>query len=177
MQMDICDVDNYLTCTECVTTGRTIDFNCAINELPNGCCKVVLASLSGNLIAKDSGDIITIKNDVSEEAPAECRDITLENVKVADDKEIPLDACLESGEFCFAVCGDIADPDDLNSCGDKEVDLYDALKAIDIVLDEIVPLPCQLSGADVPNGLPPDCRERNSEVDIFDILVIIQTVN
>ena len=50
IQVDVCDVDDFLSCTTCDTTERTTDFSCSTNELPNGCCRILLFSLGGDFI-------------------------------------------------------------------------------------------------------------------------------
>ena len=199
IQVDICDVNEkltstssanlgyipppppppsgYLTCTGCETTGRTSGFRCLTNELKDGCCRVVLVSDEGDLIGKGTGPVFTIKYDVSDNTPpGECRKLNLENVKVADELNNPLTVCTDSGEVCFSACGDIY-PEETspgaNDCGDGVVNIFDILEEIDYVLGAVIPSDCQLTKADVPNGTPPNCRERNGEIDIFDILVII----
>ena len=36
ISVDICDMNNYLTCTGCKTTDRSTGFNCIPSELDNG---------------------------------------------------------------------------------------------------------------------------------------------
>jgi len=82
IQVDVCDVDDYLSCTGCKTANRTSGFSC-FTEPKDGCCRVLLFDLSGNSIAEGEGLIFTLEYDVSEEAPAEeCRDINLKNINV-----------------------------------------------------------------------------------------------
>lgn len=180
LQVDVCDVDDFLSCTACETTERSSGFTCKTNERENGCCRVILVSDSGDLIEKGTGAIFTIKYDVSDEAPGgECRDLNTENVKVSDELENELAVNISSGKFCFFVCGDIY-PDESspgsNDCGDGEVDIFDVLDAIDIVLGIGVHSGCQWARADLPTGTPPNCRDPDGIIDIFDILVIIDLV-
>jgi len=65
-------------------------------------------------------------------------------------------------------CGDI-EP----SGGDGEVDINDVMEAIDIVLGIGDHSDCQLKMADVTTGTPPTCHERDGEINIFDVLVIL----
>jgi len=183
VQLDVCDEGDYLTCTGCEAEyTRAEFFSCSTNELEDGCCRVILVSDSGLLIDEGTGTILTIRYDVSEDAPGGCKDLTLVNAKVSDEVEDPLALCeLEPGEFCFALCGDINPSIDPTNCGNFVVDIFDVLDAIDITLGVIaVPTGCQWFKGDVPNGLPlPEgmgCREPNGEIDIFDILVIIDVV-
>jgi len=105
IQMDICDGDNYISCTGCETTERISDFSCSHQELESGCCRVLLFSFTGNVIEEGSGPILTLSSDVSKEAPAgECRNLNLEKVQVivSPDEETPFeDVVTEPGEFCF----------------------------------------------------------------------------
>ena len=108
VQMDICDGSDYLTCTGCENTERTPDFLCETNELPNGCCRMVLISLALDPIEAGTGPIFTLIYDVSEEAPlGECRDLNTEGVIIVDENMEPLDIRSISipGEFCFEVDG------------------------------------------------------------------------
>ena len=113
VQMDICDEGDYLTCTGCETTERTPDFLCETNELSNGCCRMLLFSLTGDSIETGTGAIFTLSYDVSEEAPVgECRELNPENVKVADANNEPSDIRSISipGEFCFEDNDDEDEP-------------------------------------------------------------------
>ena len=185
IQMDVCDVDNYLSCTACETAERTSGFDCMIHEIGDGCCRVILVSTpddGGDLIEKGTSTIFTLKYDVSGEASAgECRDLNAENVKVSDEFEDILDVEIYAGKFCFFMCGDIY-PDESspggNDCGDGVVDIYDVLEAIDLTLgiDIDIRSDCQLTRADLPTGTLPSCRAPDGVIDIFDILVIIDIV-
>ena len=105
IQVEICDVDNYLTCTGCETTERTSSFDCYTNELENGCCRVILSSIGDDLIEEGIGPVVTLKYDVSEEAPGEeFRNLNPENIKVLDEFSNPLDAIPVPGTFYFNDC-------------------------------------------------------------------------
>ena len=60
VQIDVCDVDNYLSCTACETTERTSGFNCAINEIEAGCCRVLLFSTGRSFVEEGTGPVFTI---------------------------------------------------------------------------------------------------------------------
>lgn len=105
LQVDICDVDDYLSCTACETAARTSVFSCSIEEQKDGCCRVIIISFASDSIEEGTGPIFTITYDVTGEAPAgECRDLNPEGVKVSDEiGEIsPEDVITEPGEFCFS---------------------------------------------------------------------------
>ena len=102
--MDICDEDDYLTCTGCETTERTPDFFCKTNEFENGCCRMILLSLTGDSIDIGTGPIFTLRFDVSEKVPVgECRTINPEGIIIVDKNLEPMDIRSISipGEFCF----------------------------------------------------------------------------
>jgi len=105
VQVDVCDVDNFLTAASCEITDRSNGFNCSVNELANGYCRIIVLSLSGDLIEKGTGPIFTIKYNVSENAPGgECRNLNPENIKISDESGNPISpASITStpGEFCF----------------------------------------------------------------------------
>ena len=121
IQMDLCDVDNFLTPSAdgCETTDRTTDFTCATIELPNGCLRVLLfyvppSEEEDRFIEVGTGPIVTLKHDVLEEAPlGECRDHYAENAKITSCVDDGEGGCgtgasfenftLEDGEFCFGV--------------------------------------------------------------------------
>ncbi len=104
VQVDVCDVDNYLSCTACETTERTTGFECETNELSNGCCRIVLFSLGGNIIEEGTGPVFTINYDVLAGAPSgNCIELNPEGIEIADETGAPFtnDVVTESGQFCF----------------------------------------------------------------------------
>jgi hypothetical protein len=129
LQVDVCDVDDYLTCTACETTDRTADFTCMASEITTpdnplyGCCKVVLLSLNANedIIEAGEGAIFTINYDVSNEAPSDCRELTTENAIIIDENRQSLVIITEPGGFCFHfLCNSQADCDDGLFCNGVE---------------------------------------------------------
>lgn len=102
VQVDVCDVDNYLSCTACETTERTTSFECETNELEGGCCRVILVPFGANVVEEGEGPIFIIRYDVSGEAPeGECKDLNPVDAKIAGENLESLDVTLEAGEFCF----------------------------------------------------------------------------
>jgi hypothetical protein len=104
IQVDVCDVDDFLSCTTCDTTERTTDFTCSTNERPNGCCRIVLVSLGGDFIEEGTGPVFTISYDVLAEAPSgNCIELNPEGIEIADETGAPLtdDVVWVSGQFCF----------------------------------------------------------------------------
>ena len=182
VQLDICDVDDYLFCTTCETTERTFSFICEAYEQKNGCVGVILFSPTCNLIDEDVGPIFTLKYNVSEEAPpGECRDLNPENVIVSDFFGDALTTDTSPGKFCFQACGDVYPPESspgANDCGDSIVGLVDLMTEIDFALGAETPDACQLIRGDVPTGEPgrgepPYCSAPDGIINIFDIMVII----
>ncbi len=180
--------EDNLVCTECFADpDRALGFTCTASEQPDGSCRLVLYSAVG-VIAEGSGPIATVQYDVVDPDncdPCVCLDAT--QVIAADQFGEDLCACTDTGEVCFNVCGDIFPQDCLNPapdckpCGDGEVDLFDILEAVDIILGVQTPTDCQIANGDVPNGMPPYCGnpsgdtncETDDEITIFDLLVII----
>ena len=101
IQMDICDQGDNLTCTGCETTARSSDLQCISNELSNGCVRLVLISLEGDLIDVGTGPLFSLSYDVADDAPSECISLTPEGTKVSDENTSPLNATTEEGEFCI----------------------------------------------------------------------------
>ena len=105
VEMEVCDVDDYLTLSTCVTTDRTAGFLCRARESSNGCCSVRLFSMFPNVtIAEGSGPILLLNYHVSEEAPiGECRSLDTENSVVTDPDGTPLEVIVSPGEYCFSA--------------------------------------------------------------------------
>ena len=105
VNLEVCDEDDYLTLTSCVTTDRTAGFLCRANESSTGCCNVRLFSMfPGITIAEGSGPIFLLNYLVSEEAPVdECRTLDTANSEVTDPSGIPLDTIVSPGEYCFSA--------------------------------------------------------------------------
>jgi hypothetical protein len=105
VDMEVCDEDDYLTLSTCVTTDRTAGFLCRANESSSGCCTIRLFSMLPNLtIAEGSGPIFLLNYRVSEEAPFdECRNIETANSVVTDPSGTPLEAIASPGEYCFSA--------------------------------------------------------------------------
>ena len=102
IQTDICDKGNYLQGVGCEAVGNASGFTCVFNELSDGCFRIMLVSLSGNVIPEEAGHIINVSYTVSEDAPeGRCVDITSRNVKISDEERNPLSAVMKKGAFCF----------------------------------------------------------------------------
>jgi len=100
-----------LICVECEMTERTVLFDCVVNELPNGCCRVILFSKNpGGLINPGECDIVTIVYEISDapECCDECIEIDGMGIIVTDEYGYDILAVIgETGEVCPYECGDI----------------------------------------------------------------------
>jgi hypothetical protein len=105
MQLDICDEDDFLECTDCQGVDRASNFLCELEEQPNGCCGMILVDVSGGGLAEGSGPIFTVEYTVSTNAPAgQCRELSPEDIKAVQDNQAmdPVDTLSVPGEFCFS---------------------------------------------------------------------------
>lgn len=102
IQADICDEGNYLQGVACEPIGSASEFTCAYNELSDGCFRIMLLSLSGDVIPEGKGPVINISYTVSEGAPeGQCVNLTSKELKVSDEETNPLSAVMTEGAFCF----------------------------------------------------------------------------
>lgn len=106
VNVDVCDADNYLTCTSCERTGRTpAGFSCLAAEQADGCCRVTLYVLGSGVIEAGTGPVLNVTYSVNAGAPAgECRALTLQNENIAT-SNVPLDVNSAPGQFCFGIAG------------------------------------------------------------------------
>ena len=104
LQVDICDVDDYLMSNVCATTGRTSGFECMVAEQVDGCCRVLLpCKVPSCFIEEGSGPVAIIGYGVSASEPAgACRDLNLEGAVVMDENGNSIVADSLEGEFCIA---------------------------------------------------------------------------
>jgi hypothetical protein len=110
-------------------------FDCAVLELPNGCCRVIMFCKNpGCAINPGLCDIVTIVYKtfpLSDECPGmDCEDQIPENIVVSDYNGFQLTASGLPGEVCPIVCGDVCPPDNPGpgwDCGDGLVDIYDIM--------------------------------------------------
>jgi hypothetical protein len=112
--MDVCDEDDYLSLMRCDITERTEGFLCRASESGDGCCSVMLFSMSGSsVIEEGTGPIFTLQYVVSDEAPTdECRALTTENVEATDTNGFDLQVISSQGAYCFAAEVEPEDPDE-----------------------------------------------------------------
>ena len=112
--MEVCDEDDYLALMRCEVTERTEGFLCRASESDNGCCFVMLFSMTGSsVIEQGTGPIFTLQYTVSDEAPIdECRVLTTENVNAMNASGDSLEVISSQGEYCFASEEEPEDPDE-----------------------------------------------------------------
>jgi hypothetical protein len=175
------DSNNDLICTGCTPTDRAPGFMCFAHEQLYGECKVIMATLSPDvpIAGGGNGTIFTVDYAATCAPSNDC--ITINPVKndtiISDKYEDPImPVCVGSGEICFLTCGDVYPGGD--TCGDGMVNIFDILEEIDMVLgiDIDKRSDCQLTRANVPTSLPPECEDPDpvgTQPDILDILVII----
>ena len=102
IQADICDEGNYLQGVACEPIGSASEFTCAYNELSDGCFRIMILSLSGDVIPEGEGPIISISYNVSEDAPdGRCVDLTARDAEVSDEERNLVPAVMNKGAFCF----------------------------------------------------------------------------
>ena len=188
-QMDLCeDIDDCLVCTECELTERTVVFDCMVNELENGCCRVILfAKHPGGLINPGECNIVRIVYEISD-AP-ECCDICIgidgENIVISDEYGYEITGAIgDLGAVCPFVCGDVYPGESspgAGDCGDGVIDLFDILEEVAFAIGTDTPDDCQGNPTgprdDVPTGtpiiLPAQCLPPNLQIDVLDVMVII----
>jgi hypothetical protein len=92
-------------------TERTVLFDCVVNELANGCCRVILFSKNpGGLINPGECDIVTIVYEISDDPACcdECIPIDGMGIIVTDEYGYDILGVIgELGEVCPYECGDI----------------------------------------------------------------------
>ena len=180
IQFDLCDGPDCLKCIYCELTERTIQFDCSVLELPNGCCRVILFCKNpGCAINPGLCNIVTLVMQTREDAPDDCGEVCIEegftNIVVSDYDGYPLKAAGISGELCPVTCGDVCPPNssEVNDCGDGVVDIYDVMCEVDFALTATMPNLCQRARVDVPTGTPPWCENPDGCINILDIMVLI----
>jgi hypothetical protein len=140
VKMDICDTDNYLTCSKCEAAQRSSGFECGtlthdqLPEVKEGCLRV---DLQGGIIEEGDGPILTLNCNAAAEAPAdECRNVSAENVIVKDISSMTLKSTSSPGKFCFDNCTSSADCDDGKWCYDNETCVKGACHRIEKCPDD-----------------------------------------
>ena len=126
ISMEVCDEDDYLALMRCEVTERTAGFLCRASESDDGCCSIMLFSMTGSsTIAQGTGPIFTLQYTVSDQAPIdECRVLTTENVSAMNPSGASLQVISSQGEYCFAAEEEPEEPDD-DADGDGVIDELD----------------------------------------------------
>ena len=103
VQLNICDVDDFLTLDGCETTERASLYTCTFTELTNGCCQLLVHSSEPDIVIQEGdGPIIILKYTVLEEAPVgACKDLNPEGAVVLDENLVMLGVESLPGQFCF----------------------------------------------------------------------------
>lgn len=103
MQLEICDEDDFIVCDDCQVQGRASSFLCDLEEQLNGCCGMVLVDTTRGGLAEGSGPVFTVDYTISTNAPGgTCKGLYVQEEKIADDNQQPMDVTSEPGEFCFS---------------------------------------------------------------------------
>ena len=103
IQLEICDEDYFIVCAGCQVVDRASGFLCELNELSDGCCRILLVDVTGEGLAEGAGPIFTVDYTVSTNVPVgKCKSLDVQEVKIGDDNQQPLDVTSEPGEFCFS---------------------------------------------------------------------------
>ena len=112
LSMYICDEEDYLSLMRCEITERTTGYMCRASEEDNGCCSVMLFSMTGAVIEEGTGPIFTLQYVVADDAPSgECRTLTTENAEATDANGDLLQVISSQGEYCFAGEAAVEDSD------------------------------------------------------------------
>jgi hypothetical protein len=178
IQFDICDTPDCLTCIDCELTERTVMFDCAVLELPDGCCRVLMFCKNpGCAINPGTCNIVTLvmQTNGNPECGEECVIEDITGIVASDYDGFELGGAGIPGALCPVVCGDVCPPGSgtANDCGDGAVDIYDIMCEVDLALTLTAPNDCQAARADVPTGTPPWCEEPDGSINILDIMVLI----
>jgi hypothetical protein len=178
IQFDLCDTPDCLTCIDCELTERTVMFDCAVLELPNGCCRVIMFCKNpGCAINPGECDIVTLvmQTNGNPECGEDCIIEEITGIVASDYDGRWVFGVGTPGSLCPVVCGDVCPPGSgtANDCGDGVVDIYDIMCEVDLALTATAPNDCQLPRADVPTGTPPNCTAPDGSVNILDIMVLI----
>lgn len=186
IQFDLCEEIGGVPidcteCKDCELTERTTIFDCFVNELDNGCCRVILIGKHpGAAINPGICNIVVVVELMYDE----CRGVPLciteyfDNIVVSDYDGYSVAAAGLPGSICPIACGDVCPAGNPPAwdCGDGVVDIFDIMCEVDFALADVpidAPNACQLPRADVPTGTPPVCIPPDGDINILDIMVLI----
>jgi len=164
VQGTIVDLPNELAAVRAECTSRTAGFACSVHEVAGSSqAQLVVVDLGGACIAPGSGPIAQVcLTDAAPTCPASTLvALDVRDVLIADCDNAPLaPACVAGGSV---ACGG-----ELGDClANGDVDLFDVLQAIDVVLQRLVPTADQAVLCDV------DC---DLDTDIFDVVRMIDAL-
>ena len=186
IQVDICEVNDYLSLLSIELTDRlkdqdgnplfTSDFR---DDYPQaGCARLLLYSQGGSVIAAGDGPIFILHYGVDAGATAHsCVEITSDNLLITDENDEPLTAAEDSGSFFFGIYGDPWPYDDVNgTVGDGEVNIFDVVRDVQIILGTYTPIDCEFVAGDVPTGFGTNCEAPDGEINVSDVLEMVRKI-
>ena len=113
VQADVCEEGSgtpidCLVCVGCELTARTVLFDCFVNELGNGCCRLLLISKHpGGIINRGICTITKINYSVYNDCTYHgCASLIPENLKISDQYGYQLTAVGVPSEFCILYDSD-----------------------------------------------------------------------
>ena len=191
-----CNDGNVCTTDNCDTSQCVHECN-AFHPLDSCCANQAClleplctgGDYDGDGISDDDDNCPYTSNNLQENSDDDSHGDACDNCLTTDNENQADSDGDNIGDICDQNCGDVWPAESFPGamdCGDGTVDLFDILKAIDIILYfDGVGSACQMkcSHGDVPNGMPPYCGnppgdpncECDGDIDVFDILVIIDT--
>ena len=180
IQVDICAAGDYLSlpnADDVELTERTSGFTCEFeDDHPQaGCARVVLYSDEGSVIEPGEGPILILHYDVEPGVTGSCIDITSDNLLIADENDDPLSAAEDPGSFFFGIYGDIW-PYEQGTVGDGEVNIFDVIRNIQIILETYTPNDCEFMAGDVPTGRGTPCEGPDGEINISDLIEMVAKI-
>jgi hypothetical protein len=60
--------------------------------------------------------------------------------------------------------------------GDGEVNIFDVVRDLQIILETYTPTDCELVAGDVPTGFGVDCQAPDENIIIFDVVEIVAKI-
>jgi hypothetical protein len=122
-EIDVCDADNYLVCTQFAPNCKRgiswiSNFDYYSMELENGCCHLTLSARdTQSLVPTGIGSIGNFIYEVLENAPlGVSKNLNIQNIRAVDENDNELAVTSYAGKFCFS-----ADPDSdgVSDCEDN----------------------------------------------------------
>jgi hypothetical protein len=131
IEVDICDVGNYLNCVDFIPRWGEYSwyFDFLSQELDNGCCRLTVTPREPGFTLPYTRfwSLGSFTYDVLEGAPpGSSRSVNPENARMVDELGNELDVTSYPGMFCFASD---SDGDDVSDCEDNCPNLYNPHQA------------------------------------------------